>query len=136
MRTLLPEFWMTMGIPDEFEKDPSLIMFEPVVSWEATLPVTVPVEVFWLRWVSAPPRAFASAASSMTAEANGSPDPAAGSCALEVAAPDIVRASAVFDVAAGSARGVGLVLPAVPAAVLVGARADTVLAAAAPLAES
>src|SRR5580658_6382503 len=92
---------MTIGTPAELENALSLRLFDPVVRFVATLPVTLPLLVFVLRvtlafTLSAPPRALLSWESSITAAASGS-----RGCAV---APDAFAAVAAAG-AAGAAAG-------------------------------
>ena len=43
INTLLPVFWITIGSPVIPENEPSLIVFDPVLRWLATLFETVAV---------------------------------------------------------------------------------------------
>src|SRR3984885_3863799 len=98
---------MTIGTPAELENALSLRLFDPVVRFVATLPVTLPLLVFVLRvtlafTLSAPPRALLSWESSITAAASGS----WGCCAVAPGAFAAVAAAGAAGAAAGASGAV------------------------------
>src|SRR5580658_170553 len=120
---------MTIGTPAELENALSLRLFDPVVRFVATLPVTLPLLVFVLRvtlafTLSAPPRALLSWESSITAAASGS----RGCCAV---APGAFAAVAAAGAAGAAAGASGAVTAGASGAVAAGAVAAVTVAAAA-----
>src|SRR5580658_214571 len=107
---------MTIGTPAELENALSLRLFDPVVRFVATLPVTLPLLVFVLRvtlafTLSAPPRALLSWESSITAAASGS----WGCCAVAPGAFAAVAAAGAAGAAAGASGAVAAVTVAAAA---------------------